>query len=56
MGTGQRPLLLKATRALAAKRLRTALTMLGVGGCVRRFIDKDLSVLGSNQLILRPRC
>lgn len=60
-------LLSEALRSLAANRLRTALTMLGiiigiasvvlmlaVGDGVRRFIDKELSVLGSNQLIVRP--
>ena len=60
-------LLVEAFRSLAANRLRTALTMLGivigiasvvlmlgVGDGVRRFIDKELAVLGSNQLIVRP--
>ena len=60
-------LLLEAFRSLAANRLRTALTMLGiiigiasvvlmlaVGDAVRLFIDKQLSVLGSNQLIVQP--
>jgi putative ABC transport system permease protein len=60
-------LLIEAFRSLAANRLRTALTMLGiiigiasvvlmlaVGDAVRVFIDKELSVLGSNQLIVRP--
>ncbi len=60
-------LLTEALRSLAANRLRTALTMLGivigiasvvlmlaVGDGVRRFIDKELSVLGSNQLIVQP--
>jgi putative ABC transport system permease protein len=60
-------LLIEAFRSLAANRLRTALTMLGiiigiasvvlmlaVGDAVRRFIDKELSVLGSNQLIVQP--
>ena len=60
-------LLIEAFRSLAANRLRTALTMLGiiigiasvvlmlaVGDAVRLFIDKELSVLGSNQLIVRP--
>jgi putative ABC transport system permease protein len=60
-------LLIEAFRSLAGNRLRTALTMLGiiigiasvvlmlaVGDGVRRFIDKELSVLGSNQLIVRP--
>ena len=60
-------LLIEAFRSLAANRLRTALTMLGiiigiasvvlmlaVGDAVRLFIDKELSVLGSNQLIGRP--
>ena len=65
MNFGQ--LLVEAFRSLAANRLRTALTMLGiiigiasvvlmlaVGDAVRLFIDKELSVLGSNQLIVRP--
>jgi putative ABC transport system permease protein len=59
--------LLEAFRSLAANRLRTALTMLGiiigiasvvlmlaVGDAVRSFIDKELAVLGSNQLIVQP--
>jgi putative ABC transport system permease protein len=58
--------LLEALRSLAANRLRTALTMLGivigiasvvlmlsVGDAVRGFIDRELSVLGSNQLIVQ---
>jgi putative ABC transport system permease protein len=58
--------LLEAFRSLAANRLRTALTMLGivigiasvvlmlgVGDAVRVFIDRELSVLGSNQLIVQ---
>jgi putative ABC transport system permease protein len=59
--------LIEAFRSLSANRLRTALTMLGiiigiasvvlmlaVGDAVRTFIDKELSVLGSNQLIVQP--
>jgi putative ABC transport system permease protein len=59
--------LIEAFRSLAANRLRTALTMLGivigiasvllmlsVGDAVRAFIDKELAVLGSNQLIVQP--
>jgi putative ABC transport system permease protein len=59
--------LVEAFRSLSANRLRTALTMLGiiigiasvvlmlaVGDAVRKFIDKELSVLGSNQLIVQP--
>ncbi len=58
--------LLEAFRSLAANRLRTALTMLGivigiasvvlmlgVGDAVRAFIDRELAVLGSNQLIVQ---
>jgi putative ABC transport system permease protein len=58
--------LIEALRSLAANRLRTALTMLGivigiasvvlmlgVGDAVRAFIDRELSVLGSNQLIVQ---
>jgi putative ABC transport system permease protein len=58
--------LVEAFRSLAASRLRTALTMLGivigiasvvlmlgVGDAVRQFIDRELSVLGSNQLIVQ---
>jgi putative ABC transport system permease protein len=58
--------LAEALRSLAANRLRTALTMLGivigiasvvlmlgVGDAVRAFIDRELSVLGSNQLIVQ---
>ncbi|WP_231512212.1 ABC transporter permease [Paucibacter sp. KBW04] len=58
---------LEALRSLNANRLRSALTMLGVvigiasvlmmlsvGDGVRNFIDKELSVLGSNQLIVQP--
>jgi putative ABC transport system permease protein len=58
--------LVEAFRSLAANRLRTALTMLGivigiasvvlmlgVGDAVRTFIDRELSVLGSNQLIVQ---
>ncbi len=57
----------EAFRSLAANRLRTALTMLGiiigiasvvlmlsVGDAVRVFINKELAVLGSNQLIVQP--
>ena len=60
-------LLIEAFRSLAANRLRTALTMLGIvigiasvvlmlgiGDAVKGFIDKQLSVLGSNQLIVTP--
>jgi putative ABC transport system permease protein len=59
--------LLEAYRSLAANRLRSALTMLGivigiasvvlmlaVGDAVRSFIDKQLSVLGSNLMIVQP--
>ena len=58
--------LLEALRSLASNRLRTALTMLGivigiasvvlmlsVGDAVKIFIDRELSVLGSNQLIVQ---
>ena len=58
--------LFEALRSLAGNRLRTALTMLGivigiasvvlmlgVGDAVRGFIDRELSVLGSNQLIVQ---
>ena len=58
--------LIEAFRSLASNRLRTALTMLGivigiasvvlmlgVGDAVRVFIDRELSVLGSNQLIVQ---
>ncbi len=58
--------LVEALRSLAANRLRTALTMLGivigiasvvlmlgVGDAVKTFIDRELSVLGSNQLIVQ---
>jgi putative ABC transport system permease protein len=58
--------LFEAFRSLASNRLRTALTMLGivigiasvvlmlgVGDAVRGFIDRELSVLGSNQLIVQ---
>jgi putative ABC transport system permease protein len=58
--------LIEALRSLAGNRLRTALTMLGivigiasvvlmlgVGDAVRGFIDRELSVLGSNQLIVQ---
>lgn len=60
-------ILLEAFRSLAANRLRTGLTMLGiiigiasvvlmlsVGDGVRAFINKELAVLGSNQLIVQP--
>jgi len=60
-------ILVEAFRSLLANRLRTALTMLGivigiasvvlmlaVGDAVRVFIDKELAVLGSNQLIVQP--
>ena len=60
-------IIFEAFRSLSANRLRTALTMLGiiigiasvvlmlsVGDAVRSFIDKELSVLGSNQLIVQP--
>ena len=60
-------ILLESFRSLAANRLRTGLTMLGiiigiasvvlmlsVGDAVRAFIDKELAVLGSNQLIVQP--
>ena len=59
--------LVEAFRSLLANRLRTSLTMLGivigiasvvlmlaVGDAVRVFIDKELAVLGSNQLIVQP--
>ena len=59
-------ILVEALRSLAANRLRTALTMLGivigiasvvlmlgVGDAVKLFIDRELSVLGSNQLIIQ---
>jgi putative ABC transport system permease protein len=59
--------LLESFRSLAANRLRTGLTMLGiiigiasvvlmlsVGDAVREFINKQLAVLGSNQLIVQP--
>jgi putative ABC transport system permease protein len=59
--------LIEAFRSLAANRLRTALTMLGIvigiasvvlmlglGDAVRVFIDQQLAVLGSNQLIVQP--
>ena len=59
--------LVEAFRSLAASRLRTALTMLGIvigiasvvlmlglGDAVRVFIAKQLAVLGSNQLIVVP--
>ncbi len=59
--------LVEAFRSLAANRLRTALTMLGIvigiasvvlmlglGDAVRVFIAKQLAVLGSNQLIVVP--
>ena len=59
--------LIEAFRSLGANRLRTALTMLGivigiasvvlmlgVGDAVRLFIERELSVLGSNQLIVQP--
>jgi putative ABC transport system permease protein len=65
MNFGQ--ILLESFRSLASNRLRTALTMLGiiigiasvvlmlsVGDAVRAFINKELSVLGSNQLIVQP--
>ena len=65
MNVGQ--ILLESFRSLAANRLRTSLTMLGiiigiasvvlmlsVGDAVRAFIDKELAVLGSNQLIVQP--
>ena len=58
--------LIEALRSLAANRLRSALTMLGivigiasvvlmlgVGDAVKSFIDRELSVLGSNQLIVQ---
>jgi putative ABC transport system permease protein len=58
---------LEACRALAAKPLRTGLTMLGivigiasvaimltVGDTVRGFIDKQLALLGSNLLVVQP--
>jgi putative ABC transport system permease protein len=58
--------LIEAFRSLASNRLRTALTMLGivigiasvvlmlgVGDAVKAFIDRELSVLGSNQLIVQ---
>jgi putative ABC transport system permease protein len=60
-------ILIEAFRSLAANRLRTILTMLGiiigiasvvlmlsVGDAVRAFIDKELAVLGNNQLIVQP--
>jgi putative ABC transport system permease protein len=60
-------IVIEAFRSLTANRLRTALTMLGiiigiasvvlmlaVGDAVRNFIDDELSVLGSNQLIVQP--
>ena len=60
-------ILVEAFRSLLANRLRTSLTMLGivigiasvvlmlaVGDAVRVFIDKELAVLGSNQLIVQP--
>jgi putative ABC transport system permease protein len=60
-------IIIEAFRSLSSNRLRTALTMLGiiigiasvvlmlsVGDAVRDFIDKELSVLGSNQLIVQP--
>ncbi len=60
-------ILIEAFRSLTANRLRTALTMLGiiigiasvvlmlsVGDAVRKYIDKELSMLGSNMLIVRP--
>lgn len=60
-------IVLEAFRSLSANRLRTMLTMLGiiigiasvvlmlaVGDAVRSFIDQELSVLGSNQLIVQP--
>ena len=60
-------ILLEALRSLTANRLRTSLTMLGiiigiasvvlmlsVGDGVRAFINKELAVLGSNQLIVQP--
>jgi putative ABC transport system permease protein len=60
-------ILLEAFRSLAANRLRTALTMLGiiigiasvvlmlaVGDAVRSFISKELQILGSNLLIVTP--
>jgi putative ABC transport system permease protein len=60
-------ILMESFRSLAANRLRTGLTMLGiiigiasvvlmlsVGDAVRTFIDKELAVLGSNQLIVQP--
>lgn len=60
-------ILLESFRSLAANRLRTGLTMLGiiigiasvvlmlsVGDAVRAFINKELAVLGSNQLIVQP--
>jgi putative ABC transport system permease protein len=65
MNLGQ--ILLESFRSLAANRLRTGLTMLGiiigiasvvlmlaVGDAVRAFINKELAVLGSNQLIVQP--
>ena len=65
MNFGQ--ILLESFRSLAANRLRTGLTMLGiiigiasvvlmlsVGDAVRAFINKELAVLGSNQLIVQP--
>lgn len=60
-------LLLEALRSLTANRLRSALTMLGIvigiasvalmlslGDAVRALLDKELSVLGSNQLYVQP--
>jgi len=60
-------ILIEAFRSLAANRLRTGLTMLGiiigiasvvlmlsVGDAVRAYINKELSILGSNQLIVQP--
>ncbi len=65
MNFGQ--ILLESFRSLAANRLRTGLTMLGiiigiasvvlmlsVGDAVRAFINKEVAVLGSNQLIVQP--
>jgi len=59
--------LIEAYRSLAANRLRSALTMLGiiigiasvvlmlaVGDAVRGFIDKELAQLGSNLMIVQP--
>ena len=60
-------ILIESFRSLGANRLRTGLTMLGiiigiasvvlmlsVGDAVRAFINKELAVLGSNQLIVQP--